>query len=122
MVTRIFYLIPFFFLYIVHALYAEQMIWPVINGMNNIYSDLYVIYEREQADCLECAIRAKTINGESFSCHNNNQMCMVHSACIVKSTLPAGTWIQATGWKHFCKSEGIFLIVLVIEYRDLVDQ
>lgn len=84
---------------------AEQVLWSLIKEMNDVYSNLNVVYQREKTECIECGTRAKMINGESFSCHNGNQRCLVHNACLLKYNLTNETLITAVGWRHFCNSK-----------------
>lgn len=87
---------------------AEQVLWSLIKEMNDVYANLHVVHQREKTECIECGTRAKMINGESFSCHNGDQRCLVHDACLLKYNLPNETLITAVGWRHFCNSKGTF--------------
>ncbi|XP_052676240.1 uncharacterized protein LOC128157685 [Crassostrea angulata] len=81
---------------------TEQVIWSEIKELNDVYTNLRVMHQREKTGCIECGTRAKMMNGESFSCHNADQKCLVHDTCHLKFNLQHETLITAVGWRHFC--------------------
>lgn len=86
----------------------EQILWSVMKDMNDVYSNIHLLHQRENTGCIECGTRALMMKGESFSCHDGDQICLVHYKCLLKIDLLTGTWITEVGWRHFCNSKGTF--------------
>lgn len=84
---------------------VEQIRWPMMVGMNDVYTHISVASQREHVGCSECALITQAMEREYFSCHSVNAMCLIHDRCLVKSTLSPGSFSNTLGWRHFCKSK-----------------
>ncbi|XP_061188194.1 uncharacterized protein LOC133196302 [Saccostrea echinata] len=73
-----------------------------MDAMNDIFTQSHVFYHRSDVACTECAIQTKIMDGKSFSCHHENQTCLIYSTCHVKNRLLTSEWKPSKGWKHFC--------------------
>lgn len=102
---RMVFKIHLLLLFVTCADTTEQVIWSDIKDLNDVYTNLRVMHQREKTGCIECGTRAKMMNGESFSCHNADQKCLVHDTCHLKFNLQHETLITAVGWRHFCNSK-----------------
>ena len=91
----------------VFSAFVEQKTWLLMSGMNDMHAQISVLFEREHVGCLECALAANIANGESFSCHDANQTCLVHESCLVKTSLSPRTFTKALGWRHYWKSKAL---------------
>ena len=87
---------------------VEQSRWPMMVGMNDVYTQISVLSQREHVGCSECALITQAMEREYFSCHSVNAMCLIHDRCLVKSTLSPGTFSNTLGWRHFCKSKRLY--------------
>ncbi|XP_062606166.1 uncharacterized protein LOC134267976 [Saccostrea cucullata] len=81
---------------------VEQQTWKVMDAMNDIVTQKSVSYHLSNVACTECALRTKLMNEKSFSCHQENQTCLIYSTCHVKSRLLTSEWEPSEGWRHFC--------------------
>ncbi|XP_062606168.1 uncharacterized protein LOC134267978 [Saccostrea cucullata] len=76
--------------------------WKLMDAMNDIFTQKSVSYHLSNVACTECALRTKLMNEKSFSCHQENQTCLIYSTCHVKTRLLTSEWEPSEGWKHFC--------------------
>ncbi|XP_056009465.1 uncharacterized protein LOC125680079 [Ostrea edulis] len=86
----------------ISADFFEQKTWTVVDVMNDVYTDVALLYHRPNTPCSECAVRTNMLHGIAFSCHHGNRSCLIHSICHVEIPPSPGTWESRDGMRHFC--------------------
>lgn len=104
----------------VSADFFEQKTWTVVDVMNDVYTDVALLYHRPNTPCSECAVRTNMLHGIAFSCHHGNRSCLIHSICHVEIPPSPGTWESRDGMRHFCSSKQfhIFLKKKEVPFKD----